>query len=749
MNKILKNFLESLSVKNKILIGVTLVLLILAVGMESFIFRYIKESHQRRVKNFAVNIANSLNLNIRYDFAVMDIKNLDRFFLSLSQEKFMGISITNCILIDNNNIIVADLNPENSGEKISAPDFIQSFNAIKNPRAFLHEENDEGFVTAVTPVYSHINRIGSLILTISTGSFDKNYIYIILLTIGLTVALVFLLGYFLYSLLKDIVIKPVLSLASQAREISHGNVHKKIYLEKKDELGQLARVLEMMRNNIISDWDRLQEAYDIMKRRHAQMSKLNELARQVTGKYDLNSLLNFSLTEISHYLNVEGCSIILMQEDQNKKPFVAASVGEQKELSLTTIDIHKGFLGKVLETRKPYYSNDVWNDPLFAVFNKEMDKRFRSILVVPIITQEKLMGIISIDNKIEGDFSNDDVEFLKPFASQLGSVIDNARLVLSLEEKVKDLNEANIKISSSEEKYRMLVEGSNDIVFTVNEDLVLTNINQAMCKTLKISEVNLNKTNLRDLIYISPEDAGLTMELIQNKIDDFFKTKKPLHLNVNLISRLKAEPINLNLYLEFVKIEGKTEIFGKMTKVFADSLAPYFRGEKQNYEIGNYLITAEEMAYQLVRRLPVFLPRSEVNDIRLCLLEMIINAIEHGNLNMTFDDKTNLRDHTEYLKFIAKRQSDEKYKNRRVTIEYLLTSKKLAYRITDDGEGFDHKKIRKRKIDVFNEEMLAHGRGILITEKIFDKMLYNNKGNQILLIKHLNGKKDNQKERNT
>ncbi len=71
-------------------------------------------------------------------------------------------------------------------------------------------------------------------------------------------------------------------------------------------------------------------------------------------------------------------------------------------------------------------------------------------------------------------------------------------------------------------------------------------------------------------------------------------------------------------------------------------------------------------------------------------------------------------------------------------IDYSMDAQKVSYMIADAGDGFDHKKILHENPVNVNEEMLAHGRGILMAKNCFDEINYNDKANQVTLVKHFN-----------
>ncbi len=132
--------------------------------------------------------------------------------------------------------------------------------------------------------------------------------------------------------------------------------------------------------------------------------------------------------------------------------------------------------------------------------------------------------------------------------------------------------------------------------------------------------------------------------------------------------------------------------------------------------------------------------KNDTNMIRIGLREIIINSIEHGNLNVSFEEKTEAIMNDRYFEFINERQIHPDFRDKRVKIEYLISASRAIYKITDQGKGFNHRKFLSALNDDPAELMLSHGRGINMVKSIFDEVRYNSKGNQVLLVKHL--KKD-------
>ena len=121
--------------------------------------------------------------------------------------------------------------------------------------------------------------------------------------------------------------------------------------------------------------------------------------------------------------------------------------------------------------------------------------------------------------------------------------------------------------------------------------------------------------------------------------------------------------------------------------------------------------------------------------LQLALVEMITNAIEHGNLEIDGTVKAALRseDERSYLKLIEERKQQLPYKDRQVTVEMILSREQALYRVTDEGPGFDYQQVLNTPIPV---SVSPSGRGVVLTQKLYaDQLLYNAKGNQMTLIK--------------
>ncbi len=119
------------------------------------------------------------------------------------------------------------------------------------------------------------------------------------------------------------------------------------------------------------------------------------------------------------------------------------------------------------------------------------------------------------------------------------------------------------------------------------------------------------------------------------------------------------------------------------------------------------------------------------HNLRLALDEMLMNAIEHGNCGITFDEKSQwMQQRGRHIsELIAKRCEDPEIAGRHVTFEYRITRGSSKFLIADQGEGFDWRTVK----DVTQGEAIfsCHGRGILMARAVTKDLTYNEKGNEV------------------
>ncbi len=112
--------------------------------------------------------------------------------------------------------------------------------------------------------------------------------------------------------------------------------------------------------------------------------------------------------------------------------------------------------------------------------------------------------------------------------------------------------------------------------------------------------------------------------------------------------------------------------------------------------------------------------------------EALVNALEHGNLEMDSnlkDDLFSVKD--TYATLLQERRLDPEYASRTIEVLMEATPERYEVVITDSGKGFN-----TRKVSRVSDETLARqcGRGLAMIHMVMDEVGHNAKGNQIRMV---------------
>ena len=112
--------------------------------------------------------------------------------------------------------------------------------------------------------------------------------------------------------------------------------------------------------------------------------------------------------------------------------------------------------------------------------------------------------------------------------------------------------------------------------------------------------------------------------------------------------------------------------------------------------------------------------------------ELLINAIEHGNLNIQYAEKARLKKSGKWREEVEHRLRKKEYLNKKARVQFHKNNNSISIMVSDQGQGFDWKQYLE-----FSPERAfdCNGRGIAMANMLsFDELLYNETGNEVTAI---------------
>jgi GAF domain-containing protein len=176
---------------------------------------------------------------------------------------------------------------------------------------------------------------------------------------------------------------------------------------------------------------------------------LQEISNTAVLTENVSTIANLMIDLATTHTLAQKGSIMLL--NNSKELYIIASRGLDPELARTyrsTLD--QGIVGKVAALMQPVFVEDITVDDRFR--DTQSDRYLtRSFISCPIIAKDRLLGIININDRQDGQpFTENDFSLIKILANQAAAAIRNAQLGIQIKAKALELEELNRKLINSD-----------------------------------------------------------------------------------------------------------------------------------------------------------------------------------------------------------------------------------------------------------------------------------------------------------
>jgi signal transduction histidine kinase len=194
--------------------------------------------------------------------------------------------------------------------------------------------------------------------------------------------------------------------------------------------------------------------YTDAQRRLKGMSALVDMAQQVTGNLKVESVMQTTVQIIQGLLGARASTIALLSPDKEELVIEAAAGINPKWVHQARMKLGEGVSGRAVSERRPVYIRDTRKQPDFLFF----DKVLRSLLAVPLISRDRVIGTITVDSDRVNAFSQSDIQLMTIAAAQVSVAIANARLYEEAEDRAAKLAVAYRELQESDRLKDELVQ---------------------------------------------------------------------------------------------------------------------------------------------------------------------------------------------------------------------------------------------------------------------------------------------------
>jgi len=176
-----------------------------------------------------------------------------------------------------------------------------------------------------------------------------------------------------------------------------------------------------------------------------ELRALGEIGQAVSSSLELETVLATIINQAVALTGTDGGLISEYDEATGTLPARAAPGFEEVLEGADPVRFGEGAMGRAAETRAPVQIPDIDAPGVYTGRLRALLDRagLKALLAVPLLREDRVLGALLVVRKTAGEFPPGTVELLGTFAAQSALAIHNARLFRELEEKGRELAQAN------------------------------------------------------------------------------------------------------------------------------------------------------------------------------------------------------------------------------------------------------------------------------------------------------------------
>ncbi|OPY81745.1 MAG: putative transcriptional regulatory protein pdtaR [Syntrophorhabdus sp. PtaU1.Bin153] len=214
--------------------------------------------------------------------------------------------------------------------------------------------------------------------------------------------------------------------------------------------------------------------YEEVARKAKQLDLLSGVSRTIVSSHYLKEILELIVTMTAEVMDSKICSIMLLDEKREELFIASTQSLSQDYLNKPNLKVGQSISGRVVLEKRPITVLDVTKEPGFMYPDVAEKEGIVSLLSVPMLIKDRVIGVINSYTKNEHRFKKEEIDILQAVANQAAAAIENTHLseeILAAKEALESrkiierakgilMNELNV---SEDEAYKKIHKKSMDM----------------------------------------------------------------------------------------------------------------------------------------------------------------------------------------------------------------------------------------------------------------------------------------------
>jgi len=382
-----------------------------------------------------------------------------------------------CMLVDSENRILYHNDPLLAGRFLKDPGSVRASHSIQSlvqPRI----EDGVKYYDISVPIFDSEQRLlGSIRLGLKQAAVVSD-IYPLLWETVLVAIFTFIITSVLMMLfINKKIVTPIVELSASASLIAQGELTRRLTINSKDEVGQLAQSFNRMAESLKDREERIQQNYRDMEKSNAhlktsyaklestagelelksrhlnekvgELSFLHDATDRLRVSVDLDDILASVCRDITEGLGYERVLAALVSEELKalEEKVSLNFDGKERELLAEPLETNGVFSAAVMEHTVQYVAQASLDPKVPARLVELLD--LKEFAVIPMVGKDRCVGVLLIDNrKSLKPMRKDKLDIVSTFASTAAMAVENAYLYKQLMDNLETVERANRELMS-------------------------------------------------------------------------------------------------------------------------------------------------------------------------------------------------------------------------------------------------------------------------------------------------------------
>jgi uroporphyrinogen-III synthase len=181
-----------------------------------------------------------------------------------------------------------------------------------------------------------------------------------------------------------------------------------------------------------------------LARTEQQLRLFQKISRFMVRNLSLQEVLQGIVDLVAEFMQCDSCLIYLL--DREELVLCASNNPHPSEIGKIRLRLNEGLTGWVARERRLLsISKECYRDPRFKFFGSLPEDTFEAFLSVPVISRDKVVGVINVQHRLPHQHTGSEMELLTTVGELVGCALVLARMA---SERVHDTSHVDLVLSS-------------------------------------------------------------------------------------------------------------------------------------------------------------------------------------------------------------------------------------------------------------------------------------------------------------